>query len=410
MAQGSAGGAIAAGRGRGRVLEVDALRGFALGGIFVVNVLAMAGPYGETGDPGAGGLDRTAEWLVVALAQTKFYLLFSFLFGYSFALQMTSAERAGARFRPRMIRRLCGLCALGLLHAVFLYVGDILIAYSLLGLFLLLAAKTPAEKAWRIARRIAGVTAVLFVLIAAAALTGPPDSAAQLRAEAAHSTAAYGGAPADVIMANLKALPELITGVLLLGGFVVAAFLAGLAAGKRQLLARAGERRERLWRGVVIGAAVGVPGALFMACGVIGPLPARWEATAYMAGMALAPALSVAYACAFLLWITRPGRGAAVAARLAPAGRMSLTNYLSQSLVMALVFTGYGLGLYGRTGAAVAVCGALVVYAGQLALSARLLRRYRMGPVEWLLRWVTLAGRPGRSPLDSVDDRRVTSV
>ncbi|MFP3989401.1 DUF418 domain-containing protein [Streptomyces sp. E11-3] len=391
-----------AGRVTPRVLEVDALRGFALGGIFVVNVLAMAGPYyGGLGDPGASGADTVATWLVVAFAQAKFYLLFSFLFGYSFTLQMTSAERAGARFGPRMVRRLAGLLVLGMLHAALLYTGDILMAYALFGLILLAARRVSPEKAWRIARRIyLTATAVLLFIGLGAMLDGPePDSA--LLAEAAELTEAYRGSAADVIGANVGQWAEILLATVLTGGYVVAAFLVGLAAGKRELLARAAEHPERLRRICVVGAVVGVPGALFMAVGSVGPLPvAVWEFPAMIVGMAMAPALSAAYGAGFLLWVTRAGRGprtTGLGALLAGAGRMSLTNYLTQSLVMALVFTGYGFGLYGKAGAAAAVCGALVVYAAQLALSVRLLRRFRMGPVEWVLRAVTLAGRPSKS-------------
>ncbi|MDJ0461015.1 DUF418 domain-containing protein [Streptomyces sp. H27-C3] len=110
-------------------------------------------------------------------------------------------------------------------------------------------------------------------------------------------------------------------------------------------------------------------------------------------GTVTAPALTAAYASALLLWLRTP-RGARAVALLAPAGRMALMDYLTQSLVMAPVFTGYGLGLYGRVGTAAVLCGALVLYAAQPALSARLMRRHRLGPVEWLLRALTVAGRP----------------
>ncbi|MFE7404052.1 DUF418 domain-containing protein, partial [Streptomyces sp. NPDC057557] len=144
------------------------------------------------------------------------------------------------------------------------------------------------------------------------------------------------------------------------------------------------------------GLAIGVPGAVFSAAGMAGPLPARWELFGLAVGLAAAPALSAAYATGLLLWFATPG-GAATARVLAPAGRMALTNYLTQSLVMALVFSGYGLGLYGRTGAAAAVGGALVLYACQLALSRWLMRRHRLGPVEWLLRTVTLWAWPPKA-------------
>ena len=88
----------------------------------------------------------------------------------------------------------------------------------------------------------------------------------------------------------------------------------------------------------------------------------------------------------------RGGRWAG--ALLAPAGRMALSHYLAQSLVMALVFTGYGAGYYGRFGTAAVVAGCFGLYAAQLAISGWQARRFRYGPAEWLLRAATLARKP----------------
>src|SRR5690625_1838982 len=74
--------------------------------------------------------DAAARFVVAALFSMKFYLLFSFLFGYSFVLQIDGAERAGVRFVPRMLRRVLGLFALGVGHIVLLYGGDVLTTYA----------------------------------------------------------------------------------------------------------------------------------------------------------------------------------------------------------------------------------------------------------------------------------------
>ncbi|MFE7105721.1 DUF418 domain-containing protein [Streptomyces sp. NPDC057575] len=394
-------GAAAGVTGRPRVLEVDALRGFALVGILVVNLLTTAGPPGARGGLAAvHAADGAVEWLVVLLAQSKFYLLFSFLFGYSFTLQMDSAERAGARFAPRMSRRLAGLFVLGIAHAVLLYTGDILMIYALLGLVLLAARNAGPAKVRRAALWVFGVAGGFLLLIGlGAALLDPgdPGDPGESATVKAGLTAAYRGGFTEVVGANIRALPEILAAVPLMGGFVVAAFLVGFVAGRRQWLGAAVlADRARLRRICLTGLAVGVPGAVLSAAALVGPLPERWTLLGLAVGMVAAPALSAAYATGLLLWFTTRG-GAAAARVLAPAGRMALTNYLTQSLVMALVFSGYGLGLYGRTGAAAAVAGALVLYACQLALSGWLMRRYRFGPVEWLLRAVTLWARPGRS-------------
>ncbi|MEV6077978.1 DUF418 domain-containing protein [Streptomyces sp. NPDC052069] len=392
---------IPTGPRRHRIVEVDALRGFALGGIFLANVLVMAGIEGRSGGgPLTGGVDYAALWLVTMFVQTKFYLLFSFLFGYSFTLQMDSAARDGARFAPRMLRRLLALFVLGLLHAALLYTGDILTVYALLGLILFAARGAAPARMWRAALRVYGTVAALYLFFAAAVtLLDPADGgdAADLAERTAELTAAYRGGAGDVIRANIGAWPDILAGLFMMGGMVVAAFLAGYAAGRRDLLTGIVGRADRLRRILVGGLLVGLPGGALMAAGAVGPLSARWEILLFVVGMITAPALSAAYASGLLLWFTTP-RGAALAARLAPAGRMALTNYLTQSLVMALVFTGYGAALYGRVGAATALGGALLFYGCQLVVSAHLMRRHRLGPVEWLLRAATLWGRPRRGP------------
>ncbi|MEV8309087.1 DUF418 domain-containing protein [Streptomyces flavidovirens] len=278
---------------------------------------------------------------------------------------------------------------------VFLYIGDILTTYALLGLILFAARRATPEGAYRAALWVWGVFGSLLLLLGVlGTLAGPDDEAAQaaLSTEAAELTAAYRGGFTDVVGANLGQLPFAVLALFTMSGFVVAAFLLGLSAGKRQWLTRVG--RVALRRILVAGLCVGVPAAAFSASGVAGPLSPRWELLAGMTGVVVAPALSAAYVAGLLLWFGTPG-GARAAGVLAPAGRMALTHYLTQSLVMALIFTGYGLGLYGRLGVAVPVCIALVLYAAQLALSGMLMRRYRLGPVEWVLRAFThLRERP----------------
>ncbi|MFF9867937.1 DUF418 domain-containing protein [Streptomyces sp. NPDC013953] len=387
----------AAGR---RILEVDALRGFALGGILLVNILVMSGTHGRTAaDPAVAGADLVAHWLVTALVETKFYLLFSFLFGYSFSLQEESAQRAGAPFVPRMLRRLLGLFVLGALHMALLYSGDILTMYAVLGLVLLLVRNAAAERLRRAARWVYAVPIGLLFLLGALAALAPepgPSERARTAGDAARLAAGMRGDAADVVAANLSAWPDAVAALLFAGGSVVAAFLAGLVAGRRHLLTGGTAGPARLRRTRTIGLAVGLPGGIVMAAGTVAPLPERWEVLCYTVGLATAPALTAAYASALMLWFAG-SRGARAAALLAPAGRMALTNYLCQSVVMALLFTGYGLGLYGRAGAAAAVAAALALYAAQLFVSPRVLGRFRQGPVEWLLRTVTL----GRTPRNS---------
>jgi uncharacterized protein len=104
-----------------------------------------------------------------------------------------------------------------------------------------------------------------------------------------------------------------------------------------------------------------------------------------------APLLTAGYVAALLL-VFRTTAGARLCGFLAPAGRMALTNYLMQSVVMALLFTAYGLRLSDRLPAAAVAGTAVVIFVSQLVLSRMLLSRVAMGPMEWLLRRVTYGG------------------
>ncbi|MFI2350846.1 DUF418 domain-containing protein [Streptomyces sp. NPDC019443] len=389
-----------------RIGAIDVLRGFALLGILLVNAQLMAGPYaGLGGGSGASAVDQGAAWVVTALVATKFYLLFSFLFGYSFTLQQRSAERAAAAFAPRHLRRSAVLFFLGLAHAVLLYPGDILMPYAVLGLVLYAFRTAHPRTVLRVAAGLLGAVAVLLLAYGLLFIsTTEPVRPEDLAAVASDTVATYRGGPRSVITANVRLLPHALAGNLLAAAELLAAFLTGLAAGRWRALADPDRHRARMKRIIRRGLPIGLVGGVFMAVCSYGPLDNRWFYIGRAAGVLTAPALTAAYACGLLLLVrTRAGRR--IGDALAPAGRMSLTNYLTQSLVLALVFTGYGLGLYDRVGTAVVLAGCLVLYAAQLALSVLLLRHTRYGPVEFLLRGAT-RGRLPRTHGATADDSR----
>jgi uncharacterized protein len=374
-----------------RLADVDALRGFALLGILVVNLGYLASPHHFRGAPdpvAAGPLGHAAEWLVAAGFETKFYLLFSFLFGYSFTLQV----RAG--FTPAFVRRLGGLFVIGALHAVLLFPGDILTTYAVLGLVLLALRRLPP-------RRALGLAVVVTVLLAAAyaalgvllagALDGTDPHAA---ADADRTLRELRGGAGSVITAHLGQLPLAAAAILLAQApAALAAMLAGFAAGSRRLLADPGRMLRGARRVQAAGFPIGLAGAMGYAwASVRHPGPAL-EAFAFALDILTAPLLAAAYA-ATLIRVLHSARGHRLAAVLAPPGRMSLSNYLGQSLVAVLLFTGVGLGLAGRLGPPAVLAVALAIYAAQLGLSRWWLRRFRYGPVEWALRAWTHLSRP----------------
>ncbi len=124
-------------RPRERIQVLDILRGWAIFGILLVNMLGFAASYLPRAELWPGLADRTAVYLIWFFGTSKFWTLFSFLFGLGFALQLERAKARGVRFFPVYRRRLLALLLIGILHSL-IWKGDQLIIYALLGFLLFL--------------------------------------------------------------------------------------------------------------------------------------------------------------------------------------------------------------------------------------------------------------------------------
>jgi uncharacterized protein len=377
---------------RARIHDIDALRGFALLGILIVNITfaASAYPIHVAEDPAySSWLDHTVTWLGAAFVDMKFYLMFSFLFGYSFQLQLEAAQRAGASFKPRMLRRLGGLFLIGCLHGIFLTTGDILSVYGLIGL-VLLAMRGVKD---RTALIVAGaIYAYLFVTLAAAAMF--VDTSAILdptaAVSAAHETAAnLAGSFGDIIGEHVRALPTYgLAQLTVQGPTTLAVFLLGMVVGRRRLLANLTGHEAVLRLMQLVGFPIGIVGGVIYAS-----TGGNSDAGAVLISVMTAPFLSAAYV-ATVLRIMHSDRGHDVRRLLAPAGRMALSNYLGQSVAMMLIFTGVGLGLVGQVSPLETTGIAIGVFAVQVLLSHIWLARFGYGPIEGVLRAITNATAP----------------
>jgi uncharacterized protein len=382
---------------------IDALRGFALLGILLVNAGSFASTYFGLGlaDPMfSRPVDHAVRWFVALAFETKFYLLFSLLFGYSFALQMDSAARSGSAFVPRILRRLAGLLLLGLAHAWLLFSGDILVTYALLGLLLLPMRQLRPGTAVAMAAALLGLVSLAWGLLAWLMSLVPPMDVplAALHAKAQQAAQAYRAGALEAMAQRGRDMAEGVWFVLVSvqGPCALAMFLLGLAAHRSGYLARAAGDPARLRRWMLCCLPIGGAGALLYAT-VQTSLVRQSDhvsSAALAVGLATAPFLTLGYVAA-LLWALQHSRsGKTLAAWLEPAGRMALSNYLLQSLVGALVFTAYGLALVGRVSPLAVLLGCVALYAAQLLLSRRWMARHAYGPVEWLLRAATLLRRP----------------
>ncbi|WP_336670075.1 DUF418 domain-containing protein [Tsukamurella sp. USMM236] len=357
-----------------RIEALDALRGFALGGIFAVNIAIMANPAGF-----AEGPVRSFEEIFL---HNRFYVLFSFLFGYSLTLQFRSAERDGANARARTVRRLLALLAIGLLHTVFLFTGDVLFGYGLIGLALLALQGLGPRSALRLAGVLYGACLLLFVALTVARITQSPADAAQTATDNAAALDAVRAGWGEAVAYRWsdwvgRLGPTVAFGIL----NVLPLFLVGLAAGKVRLFEDPARYLQHLPRVQAIGFGLGLPLSILP---VLLHIP-HTEALGYVSG----PLLAAAYAATFLRIIhARP----VVSEIFAPAGRISATVYLSQSLIAALAFTGYGFAQAGRWSDGAVLAFAAAVFVLQLVVARWYTGRFRYGPVEWVLRVATYGG------------------
>ena len=359
----------------------DQLRGFALLGIIVVNM-----PFLAVSNIGVWELqlsnlsDKVVAFLIVALAQGKFYLLFAFLFGYSLTLILKSRSTNSIN---RYLRRLIGLALLGAGHAYLFFIGDILMSYALLGLVLLLFIG-------RSTRTVLFASAFSYVIgLALLALVffetrSAENSAGGFITNPTALDEAIRGTFLDSVVGRANALPEALLVQLVINWFpALSMFLLGLAAGRVGLLSDPA-KNITLWRScVIVGVLVGLPAGITSAWLALVPEDPTgvYGIAGVVVGFALAPALSAGYVGAIALLSHRRFMSYAE-----PAGRMSLTGYLGESILLAAIFCGWGLGLFGALSLTKALLVALGVWIALEIFAKQWLRSFAYGPFEWTLR------------------------
>lgn len=337
-----------------RIPLVDALRGFALCGILVINIKDFSG-FGFTLDafPDAatrlGPGTHTAEFLTKFLVQGKFYSIFSFLFGLGFSIQLARGQGKPGWLRV-YARRLRILFLIGVIHAILLWAGDILWIYALLG-FALLPFRNLQPRTILICALALLLAPVPFYVVCY--LLAPGFNTDDLIPNAHDLPTVinlYASGSYPVILGvNLEDWLFITKSRFFSGRAfsVLGMFLLGLWAGRLGVLQKP-EQHERLLKGVLrTGLVVGLGGSLIVAL-----MPSSYSLTvqgiyasaAYVVGV---HPLALAYVAAFvLLW--QRAAGQRVLSRLVPMGRMALTNYLMQTILGLTIYYGYGLGWYGR--------------------------------------------------------------
>jgi len=390
---------------RERVVILDILRGIALLGVVIANVwIGFSGAVLLFPEYHAHVTRLTLDGVVfngIALfVSGKAATTFGFLFGLGFALQMMRSEQRGTVGTRLFRRRLAVLLLFGLTHAFFLWYGDILAAYALLGFVLILFRRRSDHTilVWAaVLLAVVPITMASIPLLMGAFGAGmPPPAPAPMAELRASALAAFqAGDPGQVFTQNLRLLalmylsPKALWLVMVLG-----TFLLGLYAGRRRFFEdveahRAGFRRLAAW-----GLAVGLVGsAAFVALRIRVPEDALFaDPRLVLLSTALSVVGTFPLAFGYIATATLLAQRTAwrrILGHFAPVGRMALTNYLTQTVMCLGIFYGYGAGLIGRVGPASAFVIGLLIFTAQMAWSPLWLARFRFGPAEWLWRSLT---------------------
>ncbi len=425
-----------------RFETLDVLRGVAIFGILLANILIFAFPVQAAGviRERVSGADAVATLFVALFVEGKFYTLFSILFGMGLALQSARAEEQGRPFAGVYLRRIFVLLLIGIVHGILLFAADILAFYAVVALvaipFRKLAPKTLLTTG--VALYAAGTLALgAYVTVGRTgampadpnwqelletrrtALEGSGDTlsdeaGSQLRAatkplivritrllpvaelefyefmadeQRIFSSGTFGE------MARHRAaaffLVSMPLKLIFVSWRVLALFLIGMYFVRSSFLIGGG-RSPTNWKNMALSAF-----ALGMILQLIGGVtqPAMGQNVAFTAvaltGILVGTfVLSLSYAAGVALVAATIGRTLIVRA-IAAVGRTALTNYLGQSIVCGIIFYSFGFGLFGQLHVTEAIALTVPIFGVQLVVSTLWLRMFRFGPMEWV--WRTLS-------------------
>lgn len=373
-----------------RLNWIDATRGAAILGIFMVNAPSFGSPFympGFDSPEWDSPLDTFLLGGIDIFFQASFYTLFSILFGFGMQLIFDSRKRDGIKPGWFLSRRMLVLLGLGAVHAFLIWHGDILFTYAILGLLLIPFLYTPRWVLLTMIPVLLLPVVLLFTLIylAASMIDEGMEQIMASLIDIPSKMAAYGnGTYADILQQNLADWSMASGG----GGIILNVFLMLPLLMLGAYLARiklfhdpVANRRKLIWFTVVTGflflifkAGPYLIGAPYWLSIVQDSIGGPSSALFYLSLITLLSNVPV------FSWIAH---------QLSYVGRMSLSNYLFQSLLMFILFYNVGFGLYATFSLAGFICFVIGVFVIQVVLSRIWFRYFTFGPVEWLWRILT---------------------
>lgn len=375
-----------------RDLAPDVLRGFALLGILVVNIqfMGLNSDEGARGELTQGIANGTATFIIASIFAGKFYLLFSFLFGYS-SNYIIRGDRAN---RARWVKRCFALIALGALHFTFLWHGDIIFMYGIFGL-LLIPFFFRADRTLKIWSRVVFITSSTLVILVGAlvyiAERFLPAESLQAPMESKLDAVLVDGTFLEAIPARLEIwVYGITTGVFLQGGLAFAAFLLGLRMARSNFLSSpidAKKNSSLMRKGFFIGAPIQIVAAIALLRNEQSaePSEAIYLLSLFISFIA-APLMSIFYISVIRKVVEENPK---YVAWMVPAGKMSLTVYILQSVITSLAFGPWGLGLFQKLETWEVVLFAIGIWLALVYFAKIWLQKFNQGPLEKMVSTLT---------------------
>jgi uncharacterized protein len=396
-----------------REIFMDVLRGFAILGIFIANLGAGFSWYNEdahlTGTFLVPGWDAKMLFLHHWLIEGKFYSIFSLLFGWGMALQISrAADNNNAIDTIR--RRLLFMLLLGFCH-LLIWTGDIVFFYAMLG-FLLLPMRKFSNKTLLIISAILILSPILLygLKMLFPVLNFPSNMLMQTGQylelklfpafEKAQSEADYlkiikAFSWWDILKDNFAGIFYRYSYLILISRIskVFGMFLIGFVIGRTNFYKKIADHRKMILTIIFAGLAIGLP-ANYMLAHYMSTASSdyfqfkqkgMYQTIVYALGVA---PLALAYVGIFMIaFQTQLGKRYMTA--LAPVGKMAFSNYIIQSLAGNFVFLGAGLGLMGTIGPVWYTVFGIAFFIIQIIYSTVWLKYFNFGPLEWLWRSAT---------------------
>lgn len=375
-----------------RDIAPDVLRGFALFGILVVNIqfMGLDSVEGARGDWVSGFANGSATFIIASIFAGKFYLIFSFLFGYS-SNYIIRDDRSN---RGRWVKRCFLLIAIGILHFTFLWHGDILFIYGLFGL-LLIPFFFRQERTLKIWTRIVFIgTSTLILMVAALVLVAEryfPEESAQPSIASELDNVLLSGTFLEAIPARLEVwVFGVLTGIFLQGGLAFAAFVLGLRLARTNYLSspiNSKKNSQLIRRGLLFGAPIQIVAAVILVRNEQSTTPSEGiYLLSLFASFLAAPLMSVVYIGILRKLVENKPQ---LVSWMIPAGKISLTVYISQSVLTSMIFGPWGLGLFQELSTWQVLPLALLIWLFLVYLSSLWLKKFNQGPLERVVNVLT---------------------